>query len=120
MAHFGEIFHATSDALVTNGMHHDLGEIPAPSDHITNAKQHHVSRPNSQDEIRRKKRQRRKLKRNKNKPLSKAEKRLKAVARTVKQAEASDKTREMQIKESAMCAEEMRKKAVYFWKKWKA
>ena len=42
---------------------------------------------------------------------------LKLVAGVVKQI---GKTREIEVKKCAIRAEEMRKQAVYFWKKWKA
>jgi hypothetical protein len=52
-----------------------------------------------------------------NKKKKKKKKRAKLVAGVVKQI---GKTQEIEVKKCAIRAEEMRKQAVYFWKKWKA
>ena len=122
MAHSSEVFHAVSGTLTNyRGIHNDLGEIPAASAQVTNAKQRRLSRPNTEDEIKKKKRSRRKRKRNEAKMIPKQNKnknkRAKLVAGVVKQI---GKTREIEVKKCAIRAEEMRKQAVYFWKKWKA
>lgn len=117
MAHFGEVFDIVSGALTNNSrMCNNLGEIPAPTVQGTNAKQRRLSRPNSKEETRRKKRGRRKRKRLEGKMMSKRQKRSNLVDQVTKQI---DRTRDNEIRQSKIDAEENRKKAVYFWKKWK-
>lgn len=116
MAHSGKVFQTVSGALTNIGMRDNLGEIPAPVANDSSAKQRRLSRANTSDEIRRMKRDRRKRKRKEEKLLSKKEKRTDLVARVTKQV---DRVRETEIRESSMCAEENRKKAIFFWRKWK-
>ena len=116
MAHSGEVFQTVSGALANIGMHYNLGEIPAPVANDSSAKQRRLSRANTSDEIRRMKRDRRKRKRKEEKLLPKKEKRTNLVARVTKQV---DRVRETEIRESSMRAEENRKKAIFFWRKWK-
>ena len=116
MAHFGQVSHTASGALANSGMHHNLGEIPAPSVQNTNAKQRRLSRPNTVDEIRRKNRKRRKRRSGENKLLSKKQKKEKLVARLAKQ---NDKLWEVVVKKTAIREIEVKKKAAYFQRKWK-
>ena len=116
MAHSGEVFQTVSGALANIGMHHNLGEIPAPVANDSSAKQRQLSRANTSDEIRRMKRDRRKRKRKEEKLLPKKEKRTNLVARVTRQV---DRVRETEIRESSMRAEENRKKAIFFRRKWK-
>lgn len=114
MAHSGEVFQTVSGALTNIGMRDNLGEIPAPVANDSSAKQRRLSRANTSDEIRRMKRDRRKRKTKEEKLLSKKEKRTDLVARVTKQV---DRVRETEIRESSMCAEENRKKAIFFFEK---
>ena len=57
MVHFNSTFHTASGALATVGIRHDLGEIslpPVTQKEQTSAKQRRLSRPNTIEEIRRK------------------------------------------------------------------
>ena len=110
MAHSGKVFQTVSGALANIGMHHNLGEIPAPVANDSSAKQRRLSPANTNDEIRRMKRDRRKRKRKEEKLLPKKEKRTNLVARVTKQV---DRLRETEIRESSMRAEENRKKLFF-------
>ena len=80
MAHFNPTFHTASGALATGGIRYNLGEIPVQpviqSEHIAiPSKQRRLSRPNTIEEIGQKRRKRNKQQGEKNKKMSKTEKR---------------------------------------------
>lgn len=111
MAHFSQVFHKASDSLATSGVQHEQGFDSLPP---RNAKQRRLSRANTSDEIRARRRKRKQRKRKEDRILSKKErKQLKA-----EKIEAKRRKIEEFIEQKSTYAIEQRKRAIYFWKKW--
>lgn len=111
MAHFNQVFHKASDSLAMSGMQHEqeLDSLPP-----MNAKQRRLSRANTNEEIRARRRRRKQRKRKEERMLSKNEKRqLKAQKLEIKRR----KLEEL-LEHKTVYAKEQRKRAIYFWRKW--
>jgi len=108
MTHFSSVFHKASGTLAMSEMQH---EQPLS---LMNAKQRRLSRPNTIEEIR-VRRQKRKLRKNKEEQkMSKKAKRMKARKLDLKK-----KKIEELFEQATIYGEEQRKRAIYFWKKWR-
>lgn len=116
MAHFNLASHTASASLATSGMRHSLGEILVPQviQAGLSAKQRRLSRPNTIEEIRRKRRQRNKKEREKRKNLSRPEKNRKMEQKRQKTLVHQEK----KIKILAVRAVKERERALDFWRKW--
>ena len=117
MAHFNSTFHTASGALATVGIRHDLGEISVPpvtQKEQTSAKQRRLSRPNTIEEIRRKRRKRNMKEREKYKTMSRKEKKYKQE-RKIHEAFTQQ---EDKIKKLVVRVHKERKRAVDFWRLW--
>lgn len=117
MAHFNLASHTASGALANSGIRHDLGEISVPpvsQNESLSAKQRRLSRPNTIEEIRRKRRQRNKKEREKKRNKSREEKR----AKMAKKMHQTFVHQENKIKKLVVRAKKERQPAFDFWRMW--
>lgn len=118
MAHFNTTFHTASGALANGGIRHDLGEISVQSarqsEHIP-SKLRRLSRPNTIEEIRRKRHKRNKKERERYRGMSKREKRSE---RERKMQERFNIEQESRMKKLVVRVHKERKRAVDFWRLW--
>lgn len=120
MAHFNLASHTASGALATGGIRHNLREISVPpAQNESNAKQRRLSRPNSVEELRRKRCRRNKKEREKKRKLTREENRKRLMSRTKKKLDNDVAIQESKYNKQVVKANKERKRAVNFWNKWR-
>lgn len=108
MAHFSSVFHKASGALAMVEQQHE----PPP---LMNAKERRRSRPNTIEEIRIRRRKRRQKQRKEEKKMTN---KMKRMMKARKLELAMEKTYK-ELEEKDLYGKEQRKRAIYFWKKWR-
>ena len=117
MAHFNTTIHTASGALANSGIRHNLEEIPVQSAKQSErlpAKLRRISRPNTIEEIRRKRRNKNKKQREKSKAMSKAERRSSRKRKTQNKII----VQENKMKRLVVRVHKERERAVGFWRLW--
>ena len=120
LAQFNQAFYTANGAFATSRMRDSLREISVPplfEPQIENAKKRHLSRPNTVEEIRRKRRNRNKQERKRKPGLSRQEKRQK-TAQMVNKIQDIVVKQEKKIKSLSGLANKERQRAIDFWRKW--
>ena len=123
LAQFNLASCTANGAFATSRMRHSLGEIPVPplnQPQFQNAKKRRLSRPNTVEEIRRKRR----IKRNKQEYKKKAKVRLSRQEKRQKATQKFDKIQEIvgkqerKTKSLSGLADRERRRAMDYWRKW--